>query len=231
MDPMNKDRDPNGGLSPNLKEQLQAFNRDFIDLVIFERGNVAGARAASISFLPDAVAAGLATLSSGALDGIALCRYTLFSCSFHATETWRRLARDAGEPRAVDERYSMSKHAVELTNTPRCSFLAVALAFAWHLHHMDRRLARVILGLHDETAALFAVIPLWRLHQVAYERPDLLKARWPENVGFWPDFIRIARDGTPAQLESARLVGAQLIAQELEPTSIQRLSPRASRRK
>jgi hypothetical protein len=90
---------------------------------------------------------------------------------------------------------------------------------------MDRRLARVILALRDDTARVFESIPLWRLQQIAHERPDLLTARWPDNPGFWPDLIRIARDGSSAQLESARLVGAQLIAQELEPSSIQRLSP------
>lgn len=223
---MHKSDDSLSALKPLLQDQLRALNRDFLALLTSEHGKAHTERRPPTLFLPPAVARELGELTPTALDGVAQCRYTLFALSFHATELWRRLGHSSKESESVEQRYRLQGGAVASSNQEtNAAFLAVALTFAWHLHHMDRRLARVILALRDDTARVFESIPLWRLQQIAHERPDLLTARWPDNPGFWPDLIRIARDGSSAQLESARLVGAQLIAQELEPSSIQRLSP------
>jgi len=225
---MNNNHDSMSDLNALLRDQLQGLNRDFLKLLIFAHGKTPAESRLPNLFVPASVPKGLSELSPTALDGIAQCRYTLFSLAFHATETWRCLARTSRSSESIEQRYGMTVDAsCTAVRTANATFLAIALTFAWHLHHSDPRLARVVLGLRDDTALAFEAIPLWRLQQIAHERLDLLTARWPDNPGFWPDLLKFAGEGCAAQLESARLVGAQLIAQELEPSSIQRLSPRA----
>jgi hypothetical protein len=40
--------------------------------------------------------------------------------------------------------------------------------------------------------------------------------RWPTNPAFWPDLIRLAAANDTRRLGTARLLGTQLIAAELE---------------
>jgi hypothetical protein len=48
--------------------------------------------------------------------------------------------------------------------------------------------------------------------------------RWPTNPGFWPDLARFAAAGDQQRLATAKLLGSQLIAAELQGSAVQ--SPR-----
>lgn len=220
-----------GVLTAAVTAQLRQLNRDFLDLLIVEHQIGTDRSPSPNLFLPPTVARELCQLPGSALDAIARCKYTLFSLAFHATDFWCRMAQ-AATHEAITQRYQWNCHTdAAHPEATSAAFLSIALTFAWHLDQTDKRSARVVLALRDDTGAAFESIPLWRLPQIAHQHPRLLSPRWPDNPGFWPDLIRIARDGSASQLEAARVVGAQLIAKELEPSSIDRLSPRPPARR
>jgi hypothetical protein len=67
----------------------------------------------------------------------------------------------------------------------------------------------------DSTALRLVAMPMWRVKRIAAEHANLLAPRWPTNPRFWPDLVRFATQEDLPQLETAKLLGNQLIAAEL----------------
>lgn len=101
-----------------------------------------------------------------------------------------------------------------------------AVFYAWHLANADRRAALNCLGMPGHTADILASLQLWQLRNMAIKHPQLLAPRWPANTCFWPDLVQYLSSGDRRHLDHARLLGAQLMAQELEPSAIEYLMSR-----
>jgi hypothetical protein len=62
------------------------------------------------------------------------------------------------------------------------------------------------------------------VRRLSVHHASLLMPRWPTNPGFWPDLVRFAAAGDHHRLATAKILGSQLIAAELQASALH--SPR-----
>ena len=96
--------------------------------------------------------------------------------------------------------------------------------YAWHLAQQAPQQARLLLGMSADTTALFTAMELWQCRHIAHSQHRLLGPRWRHHPYFWSDLLRYAVSGELQHFRFAHLLGSQLMAQELEPSTILRLS-------
>lgn len=217
--------------SASAASQLKQLNLDYLRLLILEwREAPAVCTQTSLPTLSAEWLAGLAAADEPALSQLAGSRFSLFTLVFHRAELWQRMV-SVGIADEVEQRYGDSGRQTaeadsQAFNARRSGFIECALFYAWHLGHCDRAAARLYLGLHDKTAEILLRLELWQLRRVALRYPQLLAPRWPANACFWPDLLRYVHTGDRQYLDYAGLLGTQLLAQELEPSAIERLTKR-----
>jgi hypothetical protein len=76
----------------------------------------------------------------------------------------------------------------------------------------------------DAIAQRLTAAPPWYVRRLAVHHASLLMPRWPTNPGFWPDLVHFAAAGDQQRLATAKVLGSQLIAAELQGSALQ--SPR-----
>jgi len=202
-----------GSLAPVLSAALLArvheLNLDYLELLIAESAAAEG----QVRHLPVRVAAAVLALSAQARRLVANLPFTLYSLAFEDPAFWHA----ACEPVSLQSATGVAeRYAVPATASSQQAFCEIALLHAWHVASSNRLAARVVYAMPETTALRLTAIPLWRLKRIAAEHPGLLLPRWPTNPAFWPDLVRFAVEQDPARLQTAQLVGCQLIAAELE---------------
>ncbi|HEX7116353.1 MAG TPA: hypothetical protein VF193_14610 [Steroidobacter sp.] len=196
-------------LGPVLLARVQELNLDYLELLAAEH-RAGGSH--QLEHVPERLRAAFAGLSSSARSLLAAVPYTLYSLGFEDETFWLSLADMQGLRGArIEERYGVPEGGRLDTQ-----FATLALLHAWHVTSTSRMAARVVYAMPDSIAARFVAMPLSRIYRMAFEHPDLLMPRWPTNPGFWPDLLRFAQGHDRERLATAKLLGNQLIAAELE---------------
>lgn len=198
-------------LDAALLARVQQLNLDYLELLVAER--TAEACAAQLQHLPPRQRAAFATIPARALRLIAGTTYTLYSLGFEDESFWESICANSAEamPSSVVHRYARTEDA-----SAQYAFCKLALLHAWHVAATNPLAARVIYAMPQVTAQRLAVAPLWQVRCIASSHATLLMPRWPTNPAFWPDLIRFAAANDMRRLPTARLLGTQLIAAELE---------------
>lgn len=207
-------------LSAAVLARVHEFNLDYIELLAAEH-NAASANDGQLQHLPCKLHAAIAELSSAARMSLAALPYTLYSLGFEDEKLWRSLAEPAALASALStvERYAQP-HSASL----QASLCEVALTYAWHVATSSPLAARLIYAMPENVAQRLTAAPLWYVRRLAVHHAALLIPRWPTNPGFWPDLVRFAAAGDQHRLATAKILGSQLIAAELQASALQ--SPR-----
>ena len=203
-------------LAAPLLDRTHELNQDYVELLLAERSRPLPGK--SVEALPGRLLDALAGLDVSARAALAHCPYALYSLGFDDQRFWSTVLSEAPSDkltntceRSIEARYGASGVV------PTCvAFAEVALFAAWHTAQSNRFAAGFLFGMPDRIAAKLARAPVWQVRRIAIDCPDLLTPRWPTNPAFWPDLVRFAAAGDKARLETARLLGGQLIAAELD---------------
>jgi hypothetical protein len=174
-----------------------------------------------LQHLPSKLHAAIAELSPAARSSLASLPYTLYSLGFEDEKLWRSLA----EPAALASSLSMSeRYAQPHSASLQASLCEVALLYAWHVATSSPLAARLVYAMPESVTQRLTAAPPWYVRRLAVHHASLLMPRWPTNPGFWPDLVRFAASGDQQRLATAKVLGSQLIAAELQGSGLQ--SPR-----
>lgn len=208
--------------------QLQALNLDYLQLLILEKQEFHAEAYGEAPALDAQLTSAMADAPLSRLADLADCGISLFTLSLHNVSLWQRIA-STGVHDAMSRRYAAVGETADGSGqglARRSAFMECAVFYAWHLANADRRAALNCLGMPGHTADILASLQLWQLRNMAIKHPQLLAPRWPANTCFWPDLVQYLSSGDRRHLDHARLLGAQLMAQELEPSAIEYLMSR-----
>jgi hypothetical protein len=198
-------------LDAALLARIQQLNIDYLELLIAEHATAECA--AQLQHLPPTQRAALAALSESALPAMAATPYTLYSLGVEDEHFWASICASAtkGTPSSVVHRYARTSDA-----STQYAFCKLALFHAWHVAATNPMAARVLYAMPYTIVERLAATPLWQITRIASSHATLLMPRWPTNPAFWPDLIRFAAAKDQRRLTTARLLGVQLVAAELE---------------
>jgi hypothetical protein len=206
-------------LSAAVLARVHELNLDYVELLAAEHNT--GSADGQLQHLPCKLHAAIVELSSAARGSLAALPYTLYSLGFEDEKLWRSLA----EPAALATSLSMSeRYAQPHSASLQASLCEVALMFAWHVATSSPLAARLIYAMPESVAQRLTAAPPWYVRRLGVHHASLLMPRWPTNPGFWPDLVRFAADGDQHRLATAKILGSQLIAAELQGSTVQ--SPR-----
>ena len=207
-------------LSAAVLARIHELNLDYIELLAAEH-NAGDASDGQLQYLPCRLHAAIAELPPSARAALAALPYTLYSLGFEDEKLWRSLA----EPSALAASLSMTERYAQLHSaSPQASLCEVALLYAWHVTTWSPLAARLIYAMPEAVAGRLAAAPPWYVRRLAVHHASLMLPRWPTNPGFWPDLVRFASAGDQQRLATAKVLGSQLIAAELQGSAVQ--SPR-----
>ena len=201
------------------QRQLLRLNFDFLKLLRDSGATPTSGIQREQLALPTAQASLLAQCADDGLQRMAQCGFSLFSLSLHRADIWQHAAHTGAQG---DSQYALAGGSGN--GAERSGFMAVALFFAWHLSQQSPRTARFLLGMSDDCVAVITALELWQCSHIAQTHRHLLLPRWQHHAYFWPDLLRFGTTGEMQHFKFARLLGSQLMAQELEPSAIIRLS-------
>jgi len=207
-------------LSAAVLARIHELNLDYMELLAAER-NAVDACDGQLQHLPSKLHAAIAEMSPAARASLAALPYTLYSLGFEDEKLWRALAQPATLAAAMSmrERYTQPRDA-----SLQASLCEVALMYAWHVATSSPLAARLIYAMPEAVAERLMAAPPWYIRRLAVHHASLLLPRWPTNPGFWPDLVRFAVAGDQQRLATAKVLGSQLIAAELQGSAAQ--SPR-----
>lgn len=202
------------------QSQLLRLNVDFLQLLVGMPGNAVP----SLSGLRSELITGLTQCGEAGLQRMAACGFSLFSLSLHRADLWQQAAAHC-QARAHEPHYGDEAAPRTDAWSRSCSgFMECALFFAWHLAQQQPHQARLFLGMSEDCTAIITGLELWQCRHIAQTRHALLGPRWRHHPYFWADLLKYGRSGDQQHFRFAQLLGSQLMAQELEPSAILRLS-------
>jgi len=207
-------------LSAAVLARIHELNLDYMELLAAER-NAVDACDGQLQHLPSKLHAAIAEMSPAARASLAALPYTLYSLGFEDEKLWRALAQPATLAAAMSmrERYTQPRDA-----SLQASLCEVALMYAWHVATSSPLAARLIYAMPEAVAERLMAAPPWYVRRLAVHHASLLLPRWPTNPGFWPALVRFAVADDQQRLATAKVLGSQLIAAELQGSAVQ--SPR-----
>lgn len=202
-------------LSAALLARIHDLNFDYLELLAAEKAAADGA--GQLQHLPGRLHGAIGALTDASRKLLAAMPYTLYSLGFEDEAFWRAAcnAASASARVSVDQRYAPGP-----SQSPMALFAELALVHAWHVASSSALAARVLYAMSDATARALGCAQLWYVRRIATDHPALLMPRWPTNPGFWPDLVRFAAANDTERLATAKLLGNQLIAAELELTAV-----------
>lgn len=203
---------PTPVLHPALLARVQQLNQHYLQLLRVESAHPEGGSQWS-QLLPEC--SGLLRLSPPMEARLCAAPYPLYSLGFEHPRLWPA-ACEATPP----EGWSPMVHDDGQALDARRSFFELAVLHAWHVAVTHPVAARVVYGMGEATLQAFGKVALPRVVLAAGMQCEVLAPRWPGNPVFWPDLIRFARGGDMRRLAVTHLLGAQLIAAELELLSL-----------
>lgn len=207
-------------LSAAVLARIHELNLDYIELLAAEH-NAGSTSDGQLQHLPCKLHATIGALAQPARVALAALPYTLYSLGFEDEKLWRSLA----EPAVLVTTLSMSeRYAQPYSDSLQASLCEVALLYAWHVATSSPLAARLIYAMPESVTQRLTSAPPWYVRRLAIHHASLLMPRWPTNPGFWPDLVRFAAVGDLQRLATAKVLGSQLIAAELQGSALQ--SPR-----
>lgn len=205
------------------RQRLQQLNLDFLKLL-----QLTPADTPTLPSLDAAHMGLLQPLCHQSLASMANCDFALFDLGLYRIETWQSRVQSVKTADPL-RRYAAATPSTDADETIRSlreawqGFAADVLLFAWHLAQQPHN-ARLLLGMREEVATLLQQLEPWQCRQTVQGHPQVLAARWRDNPYFWPDLLRYGCSGEQRYRQFALLLGAQLIAKDLEPSAIMRCS-------
>ena len=196
-------------LSTTLLAGVHELNRNYVDMLIARPF----ARSIELGALPEKILQALARLPAAARSRLAATPFALYTLRFDDQQFWRTALGDL-----VADRDDSLDYYCAPSVSPAITFTEMALFLAWHTAVVSRVATRVLFAMPDALAKRFAATPFWRLRRIASDYPGLLLPRWSANPCFWPDLVHFAAESNWERLETAQLLGTQLIAVELDET-------------
>lgn len=222
-----------GNATPALsvtEQRLQQLNFDFLKLLI--AGSQHGSSLNPISrtqlSLPTVQAVTLANCSDDALRLMSAVGFSLFTYDFHHVDFWERLAAKTANRSAIQRYAAETGEATESAASVEAAYSGYAecaLFFAWHMAQHEATEARLMLGMREETAAILAPLETWQCRLMAQRSYQTLTPRWSQNPYFWVDLLRYGTTRDEQHFRFVRLMGTQLIAKDLEPSALFRVTP------
>lgn len=212
-------------LGAALLARIREMNRDYVELLLVRRSLPDPDPHSQC--LPVKVIDALRRMPAASRHALAAAPFALYSLQFDDRQFWTTALADTEPGReieSIEARYG-APDGIPGAAPMHAALCELALFLAWHTAASNRVAARVLFALPDTLAVKLVAAPLWHLRRIAMDYPGLLTPRWPANPAFWPDLIRFAAAGDARRLETAQLLGNQLIAIELEG-----LSPRTGKR-
>ena len=215
---------PQGGQSSD-QQQLLRLNVDFLKLLISMDPTTASSGVAQQLSLRSEQACNLGLCQEADLQRMAACGFSLFSLSLHRADLWQRAAAHS-QPMSHAQHYGNQPTGAPIDEFERicAGFMECALFFAWHLAQQQPHQARLLLGMSEDCMAIVTHLDLWQCRQIAQTQLKLLSLRWRHHPYFWADLLRYGQSGDQQHFKFAQLLGSQLMAQELEPSALLRLS-------
>lgn len=209
-------------LHSGLLARIHQLNLDYLELLVAERDATHGST--QLQHLPPRQRAAVGVLTPRAMHALAAMPYSLYSLGFEDENFWNAVCEGAT---ASASAVAAQRYAHVGDASAQCSFCELALLHAWHVAAKNTMAARVVYAMPYGTAKRLVSTPLWQLRCIAGSYAELMMPRWPTNPAFWPDLIRFAASNDTRRLHTTRLLGAQLIAAELEVScEISRQHPR-----
>jgi len=197
----------------SLLRQLYVLNRRFIDHLL-EDCNDDPSASPCIGFLPQ-----LRTLDARAMHEVCATPFTLYYLPFNDATYWEEAAARCNANGVVNpsdgRTGEQARHITKLT-----------LFLAWHVACTDTASARLLFGMTSGTLRFLRQAQVATLSDLAMQVAPLLQPRWPANPFFWPDLLRAAGHDS-VRLQATRLLGAQLLAADMQCAPSVRPSPRA----
>jgi hypothetical protein len=175
-------------VSPTQLTSIRGLNSRFLDL-------------AGRGLLAPGLARRLASLLPVQRAAAASCPYALFDLRFGDDLYWRE--RLVGNWRIADE----PKVQADILD-----FVQLALFYTWHVASSTGLAARLLLGMHANTAEAFRGIAVDALPSLALAEAPNLTARWSNCGPYWSALISAAARPDPAALRRVQLSGLQLAA-------------------
>src|SRR4030095_6272112 len=203
-------------LSAAVLARIFELNLDYIELLTAEH-NAADACDGQLQHLPCKLHATVAEMTPAARASLAALPYSLYSLGFEDEKLWRSLAEPAALAASLSmiERYAQHDRAA--LHTAVCE---VALLYAWHVTTGSPLAALLIYAMPETVAERLAAAPPWYVRRLAVHHAALLLPRSPTNHRL----VRVAFAVDQQRLATAKLLGSQLIAAELQGSVVQ--SPR-----
>jgi hypothetical protein len=177
-------------VSPTHLTSMRGLNSRFLDL-------------AGRGLLAPGLALKLASLLPAQRAAAANCPYALFDLRFGDDLYWRERLQTAGNWRIADE----PKVQADILD-----FVQLALFYTWHVASSTGLAARLLLGMHGNTAEAFRGIAVDALPSLALAEAPNLTARWSNCGPYWSALISAAARPDPAALRRVQLSGLQLAA-------------------
>jgi hypothetical protein len=202
-------------LGPKVIDALASVNGAFIALALELR---ATGRGATVLGLPEPILASLQRCPAGAFR--LPLPYAVFDLRFRDERFWRL------ETRAARGIQDGARAAVCDSRVLR--FARSGLVLAWHLAQLDRRVARLALGVEEGTREALESLPLGTLDSFARRLTPAVSARFAGRPRFWSQLIAALRvPSETARLERLKLLGLQL--QGADSARVQQLHRRLRR--
>jgi hypothetical protein len=166
-------------------QSLSELNRRFLDLE-WTRARLGGR---------------LAALSDPARAAAADCPYALFDLRFNDAEHWQIKLQNKGSWSVADG---------PPVDYEAADFVRLALFYAWHCVTTAPSSARLLFGMHERTAQVFATTTVSRLAALAPGATHELSVRWGHCERFWSALVTAAVRHDDRGLRRIQLSGIQL---------------------
>ncbi|MGD9841318.1 MAG: hypothetical protein AB7F79_00400 [Steroidobacteraceae bacterium] len=222
------DCSPLNSPAQRANQQLQSLNLHFLQLLGFVRGRNDDMLGQFGLRLTAMLSKTLASCDLDVLQRMSECGFCLYSLNLHCSRDWQHLAECSARAVAKQPEITSCENPVSnsvntaatLPNSTFLDFMNCAVFFTWHLAQHDGQAARFMLGMSDASISALRTMDLKQCRYIAVHYRHLLRPRWQYNRYFWPNLLRYGLNGEAAYLQFVRILGTQLIAQDLEPSAL-----------
>jgi hypothetical protein len=157
----------------------------------------------------------IAALTTAQRAAAANCPYALFDLRLEDGDYWQLRLCDEHAWRVADQ---------AAIGADLAEFMRLALFYAWYAAMTSKLSAKLVLNMHERTAAALSRITVNRIPELVVTESAVLSARWSHCAHFWSALALAAAREDAQRLKRVQLSGIQLAAAAQLPL---RREPRA----
>lgn len=157
----------------------------------------------------------IAALTATQRAAAANCPYALFDLRLGDCDYWQMRLQEAQNRHVADQ---------AVIGAELAEFMHLALFFAWYTATTGKLSAKLVLSMHERTAAALSGITVNRIPGLVISESACLCARWSHCAEFWSALILAAASNDAQRLKRVQLSGIQIAAAAQLPL---RREPRA----